>query len=1386
MNDSYLSRTSIGIIVIALSFLLFPTIIFAQHSREISLSNGQHVRIDNSKGGFYSVITKNGKIESVLQENPDQVVHVIVTFRDRPLAAYKVKKLSLQKTAMASVYSALQTGHSSFRTALNTIRQQLSAQLKSDYSYTIKREYYRALNGVALTCKRGMITRIRSLPMVEYVTTDGEVKANLEQSVRQIRADIVQDSLGLTGKGVLVGDVDTGIDYDNPALGGGFGPGFRVIGGYDFANNDNDPMDDHGHGTHVAGIIGANSGDTLRGVAPDVKFLAVKVLDADGSGLMSTVIAGIDYCLDPDGNPATDDAVDVVNMSLGGQPIPENPVDSAVEYATKAGVLCVVAAGNSGFGSYGTIGSPGTSESALTVGACDSAYHMADFSSIGPDPIHSFIKPEVVAPGVNILSTILNNQTASWSGTSMATPHVTGTAALLKQEHPLWTPEEIKAAIVNTAHSIGDTVSVFVQGKGCIDALDAANTRMVVEPGVLSFGYADLSQSVWIDTVIMKVANFRSVSQNTNVSIVNGPPDGATLAFDKTSFTLGPGEETTIKAILTVPSSVPVLSEEPFAYLGNIRVTSDSDNVIVPFSFLKSTTLVITLDMPTILVYLLDRTGTYTKRLGFNGETKFVVPVPKGVSLELLAEMIEEDTLGFYNLYTVLRTIGIPTGFTYVPVSHNEATINASDDTIYSVQNKKILLGGFEEVSHEWYLPRTGYSFELTIHFYFRLSADGGNMFFSPLDSSFYLSKQIIALSDSSCYILDKATYGIHNRQDFVPATGAGNLFCYHVSASYNDALLANPSGYTKEFIIGSNRATITPGGTSAGGLELDDYPSNSNFYFNIPDEMSEPINGRFHYSSHYFGLGMVTSISGSTPVEPPKLLTPNFTVTETGQAVFGETEVAISSLGPLVASNVYDAFTYETKNPGDTMKIEQYAHLSFPDYSTSLRRGSLYMGTNSSNDFSQLFEYFHPIRSGIKQGNGVQEHIADDDPYYYWPRFTTQLFRHNRLQINSEPFVASVKRDAFYRFDNMNGLGTLRVLSDAHPYALLGQAGQCTADFQFTIRTSSDAFPSFRLLQVAVDGKAVDNVRPDQNGKVRLILSDLDSSITSATISLIPASGNEITLPVSSSGALAYDASIPSSLPEGFMDVVVRAEDRNGNRCELTASPGFYFGSTLDSARSDARLRMNSYSLDNVEAIQMQIGDTLKYALSYANYGNGIARNVRIVFPTTPSFKPIGATSCTMDSIGVNDTVHIPVNLEFLGKQQSTDEYSYYAPAISWISSGISYQREHKMLVDFQKTITDVAHTSSPVPRRFELYQNFPNPFNPSTTIKYDLPKESRVKIVVYDVLGREVARLADEMKKAGSYQVVWDANRLASGVYFYRIQAGNYSATKKLLLLK
>ena len=1418
MRHSFLRLISVRAVVIIIFFLLSSMRVHAQHFKEINRSNGEHMRLGNQKDSFYSVLTKDGRIQSAQQENPLEVVRLIVTLTGQSLAEYQVNKILLQKVSITSVYKSLQTNHTYFRTALNTVSQQLSIQSKANYNYTIRHDYYRSLNGVALECKRGMISRILSLPMVKQVSPDREVKANLTESVHQIRADIVRDSLGFTGDGVLVGEVDTGIDYNNPALGGGFGPAYRVIGGYDFANNDNDPIDDLGHGTHVAGIIGANDGNALIGVAPDVKFLAVKVLNENGSGWISDVLAGIEYCLDPDGNPDTDDAVDVINMSLGGAPITDDPLENAVNNATGAGVLSVIAAGNLGYGRYGTIQSPGISETALTVGACDSVDHIAFFSAMGPDPIHSSIKPEVVAPGVNILSTVLDNQIESYSGTSMATPHVAGVAALLKQQHPLWTPGEIKAAIINSAHFLGDEVSVFARGKGRVDALDAANARMVVQPGIVNFGYVDLAQDVWRDTVLLTIRNYHSVSQNTQISIIEGLPTGATLTFDKTTFLLVPGEETTIKAVLEVPSSVSLLYEEPFAYLGKIKVSSDSDNVIIPFSFIKATTLVITFEFPPGAAFLVDRSNGKQEVLidpSQYGITKKIVPISDVKSLDLLVMMGQVTSNSIFS-YFIRHVISNPTGLTYVFVSHDEATINLADETVYDIHNNEVVYDStaYIDVSMEltMYNESSTYLSTLIMGGTWAPHLDASTIvqsFCSPLDSLFFIKKVITLSRGSDNYALITSVIGLDTQQDIDIASGTDNLFGYHITTSHNDPYLPIPSHWRKTIPVYINTMKVNRG---IYGYQLDrivhDFPSfylnqppvsNSiNFYFNKPGK-NDMENNEYLHNSISIGDSYVHLHGFQDPdifTEASILLTPDFTIKENGEAVFEQMRAADLPARSFMAAEISSAYTYETMQPEDTIKIEQYAHVNFPDFTTYATDGSIFMSCNADWLNWELAEVFKYDNGGIRQLNGISEYRNNLNSYWGMPLFAAHVFAHNRVQTNLRPFqpgenplfVENV--NPYFIFGDLNSnIRTIQVLSDAHPYTIFGQSGQSAVDYEYHLPTQSSGityFPSFNLLQVAVDGRAVDVVRPDQTGIIRLIPFDPDSNVTSVKLSLMLASGDEIVCPVTSHGKHEYNASIPDYLPEGFIDIIARTEDNKGNKCELITGPGFYFGATTDNIKLDARLRMTSYALDNVETINIVAGDTLNYNLLYTNYGSDIARDVNVTFPNTTYFRPIGSKSWTIDSLTVNDTIKVAVSLVFLGKQYSTEEYTYYSPSISWSSGGTDYLRSYKVLVDFQNTVTGIVQTESTIPNKFELYQNFPNPFNPSTVIKYDLPKQSRVKLVVYDILGREVVTLVDEMKQAGRYSLTWNANHHASGVYIFRLQAGYYSATKKLLLIK
>ncbi len=260
----------------------------------------------------------------------------------------------------------------------------------------VTRTFTQVWSGAAVTLAPELLDRLRALPYVRGVYADDSVHAVLDRSVPLIRADRVRTELGVDGTGIRIGIVDTGIDYTHPAFGNGFGPGHRVAGGYDFVNDDADPMDDAGHGTHVAGIAAGNGGGVV-GVAPGATLYAFKVLNQNGNGVASWILAGLDRALDPDGNPATDDAVQIVNLSLGGGGNPNDPMSQAIDQLSDLGVTCCVAAGNSG--AYFTIGSPGCARSAITVGASTRSDAIAYFSSRGPVSSTLDLKPDLVAPG---------------------------------------------------------------------------------------------------------------------------------------------------------------------------------------------------------------------------------------------------------------------------------------------------------------------------------------------------------------------------------------------------------------------------------------------------------------------------------------------------------------------------------------------------------------------------------------------------------------------------------------------------------------------------------------------------------------------------------------------------------------------------------------------------------------------------------------------------------------------------------------------------------------------------------------------------------------------------------------------------------------------------
>ncbi|OGS01624.1 MAG: hypothetical protein A2V88_14395 [Elusimicrobia bacterium RBG_16_66_12] len=272
-------------------------------------------------------------------------------------------------------------------------------------------------------------------------------RPELTWGVSRVHAPAAWDAT--EGKGVKVAVIDTGIDLNHPDLRG------KVDGGYSAikkSENPEDYADDNGHGTHVSGTVaGLRDGKGVVGVAPKARLYAVKVLDADGSGNLSDVIDGIVWAAKND--------MQVANMSLGA-PVSSDAMQRAVRYAKGRGVIIVAAAGNSG----GSVGYPGAFPEVIAVSASDSKDQLASFSSRGPEV-------DFVAPGVDVVSAKMGGGYASYSGTSMACPHVAGLVALVVSQGyvGLSGPDGVFAQLKRAAKPLTG-LKAEEQGLGLIDA----------------------------------------------------------------------------------------------------------------------------------------------------------------------------------------------------------------------------------------------------------------------------------------------------------------------------------------------------------------------------------------------------------------------------------------------------------------------------------------------------------------------------------------------------------------------------------------------------------------------------------------------------------------------------------------------------------------------------------------------------------------------------------------------------------------------------------------------------------------------------------------------------------------------------------------------------
>jgi uncharacterized protein (TIGR03382 family) len=313
---------------------------------------------------------------------------------------------------------------------------------------------------------------------IAKVWLDGRARLLLDRSAPQIGAPEAH-RLGFTGQGVTVAVLDTGIRLDHPDFEG------RIAEVVDFTGEAPSGADDNGHGTHVAGTVlgsGAASGGAYKGVAPDATLIVGKVCNGAGSCTESGIIAAMEWAAS---------RARIVNMSLGGTATDgTDPLALSVDRLTaQHGALFVIAAGNEGDSQQpGKVGSPATADSALAVASVTKEDVMSSFSSAGPRRGDGAVKPDVAAPGSDIVAARakgfaggdadpIDDHYARLSGTSMATPHVAGAAALLAQQHPDWRAAELKAALMSTATPIDDA-TIYNQGAGRVDLVRATSQQV--------------------------------------------------------------------------------------------------------------------------------------------------------------------------------------------------------------------------------------------------------------------------------------------------------------------------------------------------------------------------------------------------------------------------------------------------------------------------------------------------------------------------------------------------------------------------------------------------------------------------------------------------------------------------------------------------------------------------------------------------------------------------------------------------------------------------------------------------------------------------------------------------------------------------------------------
>ncbi len=1353
-------RTSSQLIVVLLLLALLPGLALGQ-ARSSDAPGAQSGKLPapafRAAAGVTTYSLTRG--DSLLERHTVDVneeLRLIIEFQTPPLSRLRNlhERLSLPNSRVSALQSQIELDHTRFRSDLARLAGEPGSGNRSRLSVfkaansRLTHDYRGVFNGVALTTRRWMMEKFHTLPYVKSVSLDRPLHLLDAGSNHQIGADSVWAALGASGKGIRIGLLDTGIDYTDSALGGGFGAGYKVAGGWNFVNNDSDPMDDNGHGTHVAGIAAAD-GPSLKGVAPLAILYAYKVLDSKGEGFSSLGIAALEKALDPDSDPATDDQLDILNLSLGGPGDPADPFSQAVDNASASGVLCVVAAGNDG-PSYQTIGSPGCATGALTVGACDNQDRVASFSSRGPTNTSFTLKPDLLAPGVDIISTMPGGSYQAMSGTSMATPHVTGAAALLKELHPTWTPAMLKSALMGAAKDLGQ--DAWTQGKGRVDVLKATRAHTLAFPQSLSFGLDGLLEKQWSQTDTESVTNLTDAAETFAVQLSGALPAGLQLTAAPLSLTVPAHSSATMFLTLQADNSqVQIPQTVPPAVTGVLIMSSPSDTLKVPW---------------TLMV------GSYMD-LEISGEAGYPCASFTRVRDSLSTAVIFTDfsyTGGNFvrrqlllpGVYEVIAFLGWGGPDTLYWMVRDSVTVNpaarvqmSQDEALYTVGTRPT--------------DENGAPLDSTINFYWdtRLTSKRtgvgwgfglGNHGFSLLEA---------ALLNKVCQTSPNFVFDYY----YTTSPDRPKVYSYagRVSPVVSDHVVESPAGEFQRRDIEYRLRLSPPALAVVEALGFQNKPSPSGSYFAASPGLAPPFRQswyatgapvtNFPWNGFLINFRDMYDYTGTPPFNPDVYLllmrTPNQYPGSDGvlrsalsfsnwpvQESWGKK--IIYGLGPL-------HYFARMQNEPTLLRVKTNTWVGMCQDGGQYGERYLPFFLSQAMDYEpQRVSYWLSDSSGKVIGSGTSyNHFLEETVGTQW------LDRSLAMWLPKP------------------GCYCLKVWD---PASYVG-AVQGAAFVLLTVDTRGQdknppSMTSFNI--IGPDSEYTDHVALGGDAHVEFRTSDSESGLRLVSVSYHTDSSSVwIPLPLARQGE-RYQAVLPTFGSSTLLSLRVLAIDSAGNSLDYRAEPALRIGADEPWPN---RPPTRAHPLLPSAGSRLQLYSPKK-KVTFTWHGSSDYDGWDSL---SYSFRIRGGNLTAYYDQWTRDTA---ITVDLMGSLSPNETYQW------WIETLDGHSQTQSDTAVFRTSSDILAVPGQPeeedLPKAFALRQNYPNPFNPATTIRYELPQAATVSLKVYNVLGQVVRTLVEEEKPPGRYAVNLQAQDLASGIYFYRIQAGGFTQTRAMCIVR